>query len=70
MVGSRTLKPDPHARERQPALAMYLRDPHAPIARAHAIMVLTLDGNGISHITRFGQASLFDRFGLPRNLDV
>lgn len=50
----------------QPACALYLRDPHAPIARAHSIVVLTLDGDRIAHITRFGDLSLLARFGLPR----
>jgi RNA polymerase sigma-70 factor (ECF subfamily) len=53
----------------QPAFAMYLRDPHAPIARAHGIVVLTIADDRIAHITRFGDASLFARFGLPRTLD-
>jgi RNA polymerase sigma-70 factor (ECF subfamily) len=47
-----------------------MRDPHAPIARAHSVVVLTLTADGISHITRFGEMSLFARFGLPRTLDV
>jgi RNA polymerase sigma-70 factor (TIGR02960 family) len=54
----------------QPAFAMYLRDPHAPIARAHGIVVLTLSGDRIVGITRFGDTSLFARFGLPRRLDL
>jgi hypothetical protein len=45
---------------------LYLRDPHAPIARAHSIVVLTPDGDRIAHITRFGDLSLLARFGLPR----
>ena len=53
----------------QPAFGMYLRDPHAPIARAHGIVVLTLAGDRIAHITRFADTSLFARFGLPRTLD-
>jgi RNA polymerase sigma-70 factor (TIGR02960 family) len=53
----------------QPAFGVYLRDPHAPVIRAHGIVVLTLDGDGISQITRFGDTSLFARFGLPRMLD-
>jgi RNA polymerase sigma-70 factor (TIGR02960 family) len=52
----------------QPAFALYLRDPHAAIARAHSIVVLTLDGDRIAHITRFGDLSLLARFGLPRTL--
>ena len=54
----------------QPAFGMYVRDPHAPVFRAHGIVVLTLDGDRITHITRFGDASLFARFGLPRTLDA
>jgi RNA polymerase sigma-70 factor (TIGR02960 family) len=53
----------------QPAFGAYLRDPHAPIARAHGIVVLTLSADGIAHITRFADSSLFARFGLPRTLD-
>jgi RNA polymerase sigma-70 factor (TIGR02960 family) len=53
----------------QPAFGMYLRDPHTPIARAHGIVVLTLADDHITHITRFGDTSLFARFGLPRTLD-
>jgi RNA polymerase sigma-70 factor (TIGR02960 family) len=54
----------------QPAFGVYLRDPHAPVARAHGIVVLTLAGDRITHITRFGDTSLFARFGLPRTLDA
>jgi RNA polymerase sigma-70 factor (ECF subfamily) len=52
----------------QPAFAMYLREPDGQIARAHGIVVLTLEDTRISHITRFGDTSLFSRFGLPRTL--
>jgi hypothetical protein len=54
----------------QPAFALYLRDPHAPIVRAHSLVVLTLEAEGIAHITRFGDLSLFAHFGLPRSLDA
>jgi RNA polymerase sigma-70 factor (ECF subfamily) len=53
----------------QPAFGMYLRDPHAPIVRAHGIVVLTLSGDRVAHITRF-EPSHFARFGLPRRLDL
>jgi len=53
----------------QPAFGYYyLRDPWAPIAHAHGLIVLTLEGDQISAITRFGDNSLFPRFGLPRTL--
>jgi RNA polymerase sigma-70 factor (TIGR02960 family) len=54
----------------QPALAMYVRDPAAPIMRAHGLIVLTMDSDRISHVTRFAETSLFARFGLPRILDA
>jgi RNA polymerase sigma-70 factor (TIGR02960 family) len=52
----------------QPAFGYYLRDPRAPIAHAHGLVVLTLAGDQISAITRFGDSSLFPSFGLPRTL--
>jgi RNA polymerase sigma-70 factor (ECF subfamily) len=52
----------------QPAFGYYLRDPQAPIAHAHGLIVLTLEGDRISAITRFGDSSLFPLFGLPRTL--
>jgi RNA polymerase sigma-70 factor (TIGR02960 family) len=50
----------------QPAFGCYLPDPHAPIARAHGIMVLTLTDDQVSAITWFAERSLFTHFGLPR----
>jgi RNA polymerase sigma-70 factor (TIGR02960 family) len=52
----------------QPAYGLYLRDPDAPIARPHSLVVLALEAGGISHITRFGDLGLFARFGLPPTL--
>ncbi len=52
----------------QPAFIYYLPDPSAPIWRAGSIMVLTLRGNRISGLTRFGDHGLLGRFGLPRTL--
>jgi RNA polymerase sigma-70 factor (TIGR02960 family) len=52
----------------QPALALYLPDPCAPIWRVSSLVVLTLHGDRISAITRFGDRGLFARFGLPRTL--
>jgi hypothetical protein len=46
----------------------YLRDPHAPIAHAHGLIVLTLTGEHIAAITRFLDNSVLPRFGLPRTL--
>jgi RNA polymerase sigma-70 factor (TIGR02960 family) len=53
----------------QPAFGVYQRDPHAPLSRAHSLVVLTLDADRISQITRFGDMSLLAHFGLPRTLD-
>ena len=35
----------------QPAFSCYLRDPHAPIAHAYGLMVLTLRGDRVAAIT-------------------
>jgi hypothetical protein len=53
---------------RTPAFGYYLRDPLAPILHAHGLVLLTLEGDQISAITRFGDNSLFPQFGLPRTL--
>jgi RNA polymerase sigma-70 factor (TIGR02960 family) len=52
----------------QPAFGCYLPDPHAPIARAYGMMVLTLTEDRVSAITWFGERSLFSHFGLPRTV--
>jgi hypothetical protein len=49
----------------QPAFGYYRADPHAPVAHAHSLVVLTLAGDKICAITRFGDTSLFPGFGLP-----
>lgn len=51
----------------QPALGIYLRDPHAPITHAFGLFVLTLRADRISVITRFDNSALA-HFGLPRTL--
>ena len=51
----------------QPAFGLYLRDPHAAIAHANGLLVLTLAGHQISAITRF-EPGILPRFGLPRAL--
>jgi RNA polymerase sigma-70 factor (ECF subfamily) len=52
----------------QPAFAYYLPDPVAQIHRASGILVLTLDGDHVAGITRFGDRGLLARFGLPRTV--
>jgi len=50
----------------QPAFGCYVRDPQAPIAHAHGLLVLTLDGERICAIARFMDNSVLPYFGLPR----
>jgi RNA polymerase sigma-70 factor (ECF subfamily) len=52
----------------QPAFGHYVGDSHAPVVRAVGVVVLTLEGERISHITRFGGSGLLAQFGLPRTL--
>jgi RNA polymerase sigma-70 factor (ECF subfamily) len=52
----------------QPAFGCYLPDAQTAIARAHALFVLTLEGEQVSAITWFGDNSVFPYFGLPRTL--
>jgi hypothetical protein len=52
----------------QPAFGCYLRDLHAPVARAYGLMVLTLRGDRVAAITGFPDTSVFRCFGLPRTL--
>jgi RNA polymerase sigma-70 factor (TIGR02960 family) len=52
----------------QPAFGCYLRDLHAPVARAYGLMVLTLSGDRVAAITGFPDTSVFRCFGLPRTL--
>ncbi len=52
----------------QPAFGCYLPDTQTAIAHAHALFVLTLEGDQISAITWFGDKSVFPHFGLPRTL--
>jgi RNA polymerase sigma-70 factor (TIGR02960 family) len=53
----------------QPALGCYLQDAHAAIARPFGLIVLTLEGDRISAMTRFDN-SIFPYFGLPRTLPI
>jgi SnoaL-like domain len=52
----------------QPAFGCYLRDPHAPIAHAYGLMVLTLSGPDVTVITGFADTGVFRAFGLPRTI--
>ena len=48
--------------------AFLLKSVLEAIARAHALFVLTLEGDRVSAITWFGDKSVFPHFGLPRTL--
>ena len=52
----------------QPAFGVYIRDPHAPVAHAAGILVLTLAGGQINAMTGFLDNSALRIFGLPRTL--
>jgi RNA polymerase sigma-70 factor (TIGR02960 family) len=52
----------------QPAFGYYRPDPNSPIWRASGLLVLTLAGDQVSVITRFGDRGVLARFGLPRTL--
>jgi RNA polymerase sigma-70 factor (TIGR02960 family) len=52
----------------QPAFGVYSTDPHASIAHASGLIVLTLEGARIAVITNFIGTSTLPRFGLPRTL--
>jgi RNA polymerase sigma-70 factor (ECF subfamily) len=52
----------------QPAFGYYAKDPHTDVGRALSLLVLTLDGDRISHITRFNPTGALPHFGLPRTI--
>jgi RNA polymerase sigma-70 factor (TIGR02960 family) len=52
----------------QPAFGHYVQDPHAPIKRFFGVIVLTLEGDRIAGLTRFGDSAILPHFGLPRTL--
>ena len=52
----------------QPAFAYYMGDPQADVCRIGGLFVLTLEGEEIAAITRFGEGGWLPWFGLPRTL--
>jgi hypothetical protein len=52
----------------QPAFGHYIRDPPTGVVRGVGMLVLTVEGERISHIIGFGGAALLGAFGLPRTL--
>jgi hypothetical protein len=55
-------------RDGQPAYGLYVGDGRTPEFRAYGMVVLTLEGDRISGITRFVDNSLMSWFGLPGSL--
>ena len=53
---------------RQPALAVYVRDEGGDIYRAWGMTVLTIDGDAIAEMAHFVDPQLIARFGLPAEL--
>jgi RNA polymerase sigma-70 factor (ECF subfamily) len=51
----------------QPAVGMYMADPHTGVYRAYGLHVVTIADDRITSITGF-HASVMPRFGLPRTL--
>jgi RNA polymerase sigma-70 factor (TIGR02960 family) len=66
--GDRRLRLVPTRANGQPAFGCYFQDPLTPVAHAHGLMVLTLEGDQIAVITRFIDNSVLPHFGLPRTL--
>jgi RNA polymerase sigma-70 factor (TIGR02960 family) len=64
----RPIKLVPTSANGQPAFGSYLQDAHADIFHAHGLVVLTLEGDRISAITRFVDNSVLPHFGFPRTL--
>jgi RNA polymerase sigma-70 factor (ECF subfamily) len=52
----------------QPAFGCYVPDEHADIHHWHGVLVLTMEGDRISAITRFIDSGLLPHFCLPRTL--
>jgi RNA polymerase sigma-70 factor (ECF subfamily) len=53
-----------------PAFGYYSRDPHADVYRASGIMVVSVAGDRVASLAKFGDKSLFATFGLPQIHDA
>ena len=53
----------------QPAYAVYVREPSGSVFDGHGMVVLTLEGDRISAVTRFVGGSTMRPFGLPETLE-
>jgi RNA polymerase sigma-70 factor (ECF subfamily) len=52
----------------QPAYGCYISDHDDPVWRVHGLMLLTLDRDQVSAVTRFIDNSVMPYFGMPRSL--
>jgi RNA polymerase sigma-70 factor (TIGR02960 family) len=52
----------------QPAFGHYIGDAQSRICHSSGVVVLTLEGDRISKLTRFGDTGILPHFGLPRTL--
>jgi RNA polymerase sigma-70 factor (TIGR02960 family) len=67
--GSRRYRLVPTRANGQPAYGFYMADSHGPGFRSHGLIVLTLQGDRISAITRFIDDRVVGWFGLPETLE-
>ena len=67
--GQRAYRLIPARANGQPGYGFYIEDEHEPVFRAHGMVVLTLEGERISAITRFID-DVMRWFGLPLTLDA
>ncbi|HEU5025571.1 MAG TPA: sigma-70 family RNA polymerase sigma factor [Spirillospora sp.] len=63
----RTYRVVPTRANGQPAVGLYLADPHTGVHRAYVLLVISTAGDRITAITCFN-TSVMTRFGLPRTL--
>jgi RNA polymerase sigma-70 factor (TIGR02960 family) len=66
--GAQVTRLAPNRANNQPAFGYYRVGLHAPVAHADGLVVLTLTGDKICAITRFGDINLFPHFRFPRAL--
>jgi RNA polymerase sigma-70 factor (ECF subfamily) len=67
-LGARRHRAVPTRANGQPAFGYYIEDAQCPVARWSGLIVLTLEGDRISALTRFADSGTAARFGLPRTL--
>ena len=52
----------------QPAAGLYMRNPQTGAHEAFQFHVIDVRADGVSHVVAFGDAALFEKFGLPPTL--